>query len=124
VSHKVAKDGRGQYDSSLYNADTATVTIQTIDRLIISIIAKPFVLRLDRLENEFSLTKNPSLYADSRAFLLYIKEMHSGVFRSLIFSSMIDSQRYVKQRQQFLHDQSLENVVRMRSIRSRTISSL
>ena len=60
-------------------------------------------------------TKNVALYGECRAFLLYLKETHGGIFRSLIFSALIDPQRKL-QAQQSAHIVDQETKVKKNAL--------
>ncbi len=48
------------------------------------------------MEEYLLLSENLALYSEYRAFLIYIKENHGGIFRLAIFSSLIDPERKLK----------------------------
>lgn len=41
-------------------------------------------------------SENVALYGECRAFLTCIKENHGGIFRLVVFSSLLDSEKRIK----------------------------
>ncbi len=41
-------------------------------------------------------SENIGLYSECRVFLIYIKENHGGIFRSAVFSSLVDPEKKLK----------------------------
>lgn len=59
-------------------------------------VFKPLITRLYLQEKRRSIAENITLYSECRAFFLYMKEHHGGIFRSAIFSALIDSEKAMK----------------------------
>lgn len=91
-----------------------------IDGIILNIVVKPFVTRLNQIERLLMNGRNIFLYGECRAFLLFVKENHGGIFRSVIFSSLIDPQRKFRAEQKIRQKNGastrLEKKVRFESI--------
>lgn len=71
-----------------------------IDGFILNIIFKPFVTRLIMMKEYLMSSENVALYGECRAFLTCIKENHGGIFRLVIFSSLLDPEKKLKAFQQ------------------------
>lgn len=71
-----------------------------IDGFILNIIFKPFVTRLIMMKEYLMSSENVALYGECRAFLTCIKENHGGIFRLVIFSSLLDPEKKLKAYQQ------------------------
>lgn len=69
---------------------------KTINGLILNVIFKPLITRLYLQDKYRSTAENITLYSECRAFLLYMKEHHGGIFRSATFSALIDSEKALK----------------------------
>jgi len=69
---------------------------QGIDGFILNIIFKSIITRLNMMEEYLLASENFTLYNECRAFLIYIKENHGGIFRLTIFSSLIDPEKKLK----------------------------
>ncbi|CAF1372114.1 unnamed protein product [Adineta ricciae] len=78
-----------------------------IDGYILNIIFKPFVTRLNLMEKQLLSSENTALYNECRAFLIYVKQNHGGVFRSAVFSSLIDPERKLKPLRQSNNDRKV-----------------
>lgn len=89
---------------------------RNINDVILKIVVKPLVSRLNTIEKELVHPKNTTLYGDIRVFFSYMKQVHQGTFRSLIFSALIDPQKKYKadQKQQ---QQQISSVIKERSPR-------
>jgi hypothetical protein len=75
-----------------------------IDGFILNIIFKPFVTRLIMMKEYLMSSENVALYGECRAFLTCIKENHGGIFRLVVFSSLLDPEKKLKSlRQQELN---------------------
>ena len=61
-----------------------------------NVVFKPLITRLYLQEKRRSIAENITLYSECRAFFLYMKEHHGGIFRSAIFSALIDSEKAMK----------------------------
>ncbi len=48
------------------------------------------------MEEYLLLSENLALYSEYRAFLIYIKENHGGIFRLAVFSSLMDPEKKLK----------------------------
>jgi hypothetical protein len=83
-----------------------------IDGIILNLIIKPLITRLNDMDKDLLHMKNTSVYNECRMFCLYVKECHGGIFRSLIFSALIDPQRKLQvEREQDAHNQPAPNKV-------------
>ena len=71
-----------------------------IDGFILNIIFKPFVTRLIMMKEYLMSSENVALYGECRAFLTCIKENHGGIFRLVVFSSLLDPEKKLKSIQQ------------------------
>ncbi|CAF1499533.1 unnamed protein product, partial [Adineta ricciae] len=71
-----------------------------IDGFILNIIFKPFVTRLIMMREYLMSSENVALYGECRAFLTCIKENHGGIFRLVVFSSLLDPEKKLKTLQQ------------------------
>ena len=71
-----------------------------IDGFILNIIFKPFVTRLIMMKEYLMSSENVALYGECRAFLTCIKENHGGIFRLVVFSSLLDPEKKLKTIQQ------------------------
>ncbi|UJR28934.1 hypothetical protein I4U23_010152 [Adineta vaga] len=71
-----------------------------IDGFILNIIFKPFVTRLIMMKEYLMSSENVALYGECRAFLSCIKENHGGIFRLVVFSSLLDPEKKLKAFQQ------------------------
>ncbi len=71
-----------------------------IDGFILNIIFKPFVTRLIMMKEYLMSSENVALYGECRAFLTCIKENHGGIFRLVVFSSLLDPEKKLKTLQQ------------------------
>lgn len=71
-----------------------------IDGFILNIIFKPFVTRLIMMKEYLMSSENVALYGECRAFLSCIKENHGGIFRLVVFSSLLDAEKKLKSVQQ------------------------
>jgi hypothetical protein len=71
-----------------------------IDGFILNIIFKPFVTRLIMMKEYLMSSENVALYGECRAFLTCIKENHGGIFRLVVFSSLLDPEKKLKVLQQ------------------------
>ncbi|UJR20708.1 hypothetical protein I4U23_023829 [Adineta vaga] len=78
-----------------------------IDGFILNIIFKPFITRLNLMEKQLFTSENTALYNECRAFLIYMKENHGGIFRSAVFSSLIDPERKLKISRQLIRDKKI-----------------
>jgi hypothetical protein len=67
-----------------------------IDGYILNIIFKPFVTRLIMMKEYLMSSENVALYGECRAFLTCIKENHGGIFRLVVFSSLLDPEKKLK----------------------------
>ncbi|CAF3808214.1 unnamed protein product [Rotaria magnacalcarata] len=66
-----------------------------VDGFILNIIFKPLVTRLNQMEEYLLIPDNMKLHSECRAFLIYVKENHGGIFRSVAFSSLIDAEKKI-----------------------------
>lgn len=98
VSSKPETDARQSYSNN-FGAALLARGPAAIEGVIIQIVVKPLVTRLNALEKYLLHTKNVTVYGECRAFLLYLKETHGSIFRSLIFSSLLDPQRKLQAQQ-------------------------
>ena len=71
-----------------------------IDGYVLNIIFKPFVTRLIMMREYLMSSENVALYGECRAFLTCIKENHGGIFRLVVFSSLLDPEKKIKTLQQ------------------------
>jgi hypothetical protein len=71
-----------------------------IDGFILNIVFKPFVTRLIMMKEFLMSSENVALYGECRAFLTCIKENHGGIFRLVVFSSLLDPEKKRKLLQQ------------------------
>jgi len=55
--------------------------------------------RLNHIEDYLFSIENHSLFNECRAFIFYMKENHGGIFRSAIFSSLIESEKKLSREQ-------------------------
>ncbi|CAF0992403.1 unnamed protein product [Rotaria sordida] len=67
-----------------------------IDGFILNIVFKPFVTRLIMMKEYLLGSENVALYGECRAFLTCIKENHGGIFRLVVFSSLLDPEKRLK----------------------------
>ncbi|CAF0895311.1 unnamed protein product [Rotaria sp. Silwood1] len=67
-----------------------------IDGYILNIVFKPFVTRLIMMKEYLLSSENVALYGECRAFLTCIKENHGGIFRLVVFSSLLDPEKKFK----------------------------
>lgn len=67
-----------------------------IDGFILNIVFKPFVTRLIMMKEYLMSSENVALYGECRAFLTCIKENHGGIFRLVVFSSLLDPEKRIK----------------------------
>ena len=84
--------------------------------IILNIVVKPLVTRLNSIEKTLFHPKNINLYAEARAFFLYIKEQHGGILRSIIFSPLIDPQRKLKVQGELLKNKRCSNASSERKV--------
>lgn len=80
-----------------------------VDGFIFSIIFKPLVSRLSKMQGYLLALENMHLYGESRAFLTYIKEHHGGIFRQALFSSLIDPEKKLRILKQSLKETSTQH---------------
>ena len=98
VSSKPETDSRQSYSNN-FGATQLARGPAAIEGIIFQIVVKPLVTRLNTMEKYLLHMKNVTLYGESRAFLLYLKETHGSIFRSLIFSALLDPQRKLQAQQ-------------------------
>ncbi|CAF3522158.1 unnamed protein product [Rotaria socialis] len=67
-----------------------------IDGFILNIVFKTFVTRLIMMKEYLMSSENVALYGECRAFLTCIKENHGGIFRLVVFSSLLDPEKKLK----------------------------
>jgi hypothetical protein len=60
------------------------------------------------MEEYLLTTENLGLYSECRAFLIYMKDNHGGIFRSTVFSSLIDPEKELKIIRQSIKEKSLQ----------------
>jgi hypothetical protein len=68
----------------------------TIDGFLLNLIFKPLITRLNPMEEYLLMAENFILYSECRAFLIYMKENHGGIFRLTIFSALLDPEKQLK----------------------------
>jgi hypothetical protein len=68
----------------------------TIDALLLNLIFKPLITRLNSMEEYLLTTENFVLFSECRAFLIYMKENHGGIFRLTMFSALLDPEKQLK----------------------------
>jgi hypothetical protein len=68
----------------------------TIDGLLLNLIFKPLITRLNLMEEYLLMAENFILYSECRAFLIYMKENHGEIFRLTIFSALLDPEKQLK----------------------------
>ncbi|CAF3964235.1 unnamed protein product, partial [Rotaria sp. Silwood2] len=79
-----------------------------IDGFILNIIFKPLAIRLNKMEEYLLTPENVILYSECRAFLIYIKENHGGIFRLALFSSLIDPEKKLQILRQTIKDKLIQ----------------
>ena len=67
-----------------------------IDGFILNIIFKSLITRFNMMEGDLLAAENISLYSECRMFLIFMKENHGGIFRSTVFSVLIDPEKKLK----------------------------
>ena len=63
------------------------------------------------MEKQLLSSENTALYNECRAFLIYMKQNHGGVFRSAVFSSLIDPERKLKLLRQSNNDKKVRSFI-------------
>ncbi len=83
---------KNEIDSCQTYANNFDEQLKTIDGFILNLIFKSLITRL----NHQLTIENITLYNECRAFLIYMKENHGGIFRLTMFSSLIDPEKQLK----------------------------
>lgn len=99
VPAKTDSNSRQTYSNNFGNTHLG-VGPKGIDGFILNIIFKPFVTRLIMMKEYLMSSENVALYGECRAFLTCIKENHGGIFRLVVFSSLLDPEKKLKASQQ------------------------
>ena len=105
VSTKPDTHPRQTYSNNFGNTHLG-IGAKGIDGFILNIIFKPFITRLNTMEEYLLLTDNIGLYSECRAFLVYTKENYGGIFRLTVFSSLLDPEKELKIIQQSIKKRS------------------
>ena len=86
--------------------------LKTIDGLMLNVVFKPLITRLYLQEKSRATAENITLYSECRAFLLYMKEHHGGIFRSVTFSALIDSEKALRNNRDKTNAEIDSNLIR------------
>lgn len=77
-----------------------------IDGFILNLLFQPLLTRLNQMEDNLFNIENLGLFNECRSFLFYMKENHGGIFRSAVFSALIQSEKKLARTQQ-IDDENL-----------------
>ncbi|CAF0857757.1 unnamed protein product [Adineta steineri] len=95
ISTKSESNTRHTYANNFGNTHLS-IGPKSIDGFILNIIFKPFITRLNIMGKSLLTADNMHLYIECRAFLMFMKENHGGIFRLTVFSSLIDPEKEIK----------------------------
>ncbi|CAF4335539.1 unnamed protein product, partial [Adineta steineri] len=95
ISTKSESNTRHTYANNFGNTHLS-IGPKSIDGFILNIIFKPFITRLNIMGKSLLTADNMHLYIECRAFLMFMKENHGGIFRLTVFSSLIDPEKKIK----------------------------